>query len=204
MALSCPADFDVAALRDEVSAMYARVAAAPDGVFHFHRGPDYAAGMLGYDPAALARLPPAVTARFAGIGNPLAIRALEPGATVLDVGCGAGTDLLLAAFSVGFAGRAIGVDMLESMRACATAGAAACGLANVDVRAGEAVSLPVDDHSVDVVISNGVLNLLPEKAPAIDEIARVLKPGGRVQLADIVVGTELPEAALRDIDLWTG
>jgi arsenite methyltransferase len=204
MALSCPTYLDVAALRDEVSAMYARVATAPEGPFHFHRGPEYAARTLGYDRATLARLPVRVTERFAGVGNPLAIRPLEPGATVLDVGCGAGMDLLLAALSVGPTGQAIGVDMIEAMRACATAGAAACGLSNVDVRAGEATSLPLEDHSVDVVISNGVLNLVPRKAPAIDEIARVLKPDGRVQLADIVVGRELPEAVVRDIDLWTG
>jgi arsenite methyltransferase len=204
MALSCPADLDVAALRAEVRAMYERLAAAPEGQFHFHRGPEYAARTLGYDRALLARLPADVTARFAGVGNPLAIRPLEPGATVLDVGCGSGTDLLLAALSVGPTGQAIGVDILEMMRACATAGAAACGLSNVELREGDATSLPLEDESVDIVISNGVLNLIPRKAPAIDEIARVLRSGGRVQLADIVVGKELPEAVVRDIDLWTG
>jgi arsenite methyltransferase len=204
MPLSCPVDLDIRALRSRVGAMYTRVAAAPDGEFHFHRGPEYAARTLGYDRALLARLPAAVTARFAGVGNPLGIRPLESGATVLDVGCGAGTDLLLAALSIGPHGRAIGVDMLESMHAYAAAGATACGLCNVDVRLGDVTSLPLEAESVDVVISNGVLNLTPAKAPAIDEIARVLRPGGRVQLADVVIGAALPEAAVRDIDLWTG
>ena len=188
----------------EVSAMYARVATAPDGEFHFHRGPDYAARMLGYDPQELERLPAEVTARFAGVGNPHAIAALRVGATVLDVGCGAGMDLLLAAGHVGPTGRAIGVDMTFAMRAQATAGALACGLTNVEVRGGNATELPVDGRSIDVVISNGVLNLVPSKDRAIAEIARVLKPGGRVQIADIVIGEELSESALRDIDLWTG
>ena len=188
----------------EVSAMYARVATAPDGEFHFHRGPDYAARMLGYDPLELERLPAEVTARFAGVGNPHAIAALRVGATVLDVGCGAGMDLLLAAGHVGPTGRAIGVDMTFAMRAQATAGALACGLTNVEVRSGNATELPVDGRSIDVVISNGVLNLVPSKDRAIAEIARVLKPGGRVQIADIVIGEELSESALRDIDLWTG
>lgn len=204
MALTCPIDFDVATLRTEVQSMYARVATSPDGDFHFHRGPQYATERLGYDPAEVAALPGDVVASFAGVGNPHAIGSIESGAVVLDVGCGAGTDLLLAARRVGPRGRAIGVDMTEAMRARARAGAAACGLRNVDVREGDATRLPVEDASIDVVISNGVLNLVPDKTRAIAEVARVLKPGGRVQIADIVIGEELPESALRDIDLWTG
>jgi ubiquinone/menaquinone biosynthesis C-methylase UbiE len=204
MALTCPVDLDVTALRREIGAMYARVAAAPDGQFHFHRGPEYAVQMLGYDRQALAQLPVEVTARFAGVGNPHAIEPLPSGATVVDVGCGAGTDLLLAAVKVGPTGRAIGVDMTLTMRECAAAGAAACGLGHVDIREGDATALPVDDESADVVMSNGVLNLVPAKARAIGEIARVLKPGARVQLADIVIGLELAETDLRDVDLWTG
>ena len=115
MGISCPVDLDVARLRAEVQSMYTRVAAEPDGQFHFHRGPEYAAGRLGYDRAELARLPASVTASFARIGNPHLVQPLEPGATVLDMGCGAGTDLLLAAFHIGPEGRAIGVDMTESM-----------------------------------------------------------------------------------------
>jgi ubiquinone/menaquinone biosynthesis C-methylase UbiE len=138
------------------------------------------------------------------VGNPHAIAPLPPGATLIDIGSGAGTDLLLAAFHVGPQGRAIGVDMTAAMRDRARRGAAACGLVHVEVREGEATALPIDGESVDVVISNGVLNLVPEKRAAIAEIARVLKPGGRVQIADIVLGVELPEDARQDIDLWTG
>jgi arsenite methyltransferase len=204
MPLTCPVDFDVKNLRAEIQSIYARVAAVPDGEFHFHRGPEYAAAMLGYDPTELASLPPAVTSSFAGIGNPHAIGPIPEGSVVLDVGCGAGTDLLLAARRTGPRGRAIGVDMTEPMRARAIEGAAACALANVEVLAGDATQLPVETGSVDVVISNGVLNLVPEKRRAIAEMARVLNRGGRIQVADIVIGEMLPESALCDVDLWTG
>jgi SAM-dependent methyltransferase len=204
MALTCPIDLDVDGLRSEVQTMYSRVVAAPDGEFHFHRGPGYAAARLGYGAEELASLPLEVTSSFAGVGNPHAIGRIPEGRVVLDVGCGAGTDLLLAAMRVGPKGRAIGVDMTEAMRARAAAGAATCGLTNVDVRDGDATSLGVATATVDVVISNGVLNLIPDKHRAIAEIARALKPGGRVQIADIVIGEVLPDEAMRDIDLWTG
>src|SRR5262245_65055055 len=200
----CPVDLDKARLRAEVQTMYARVAAAPEGAFHFHRGPAYAAARLGYDETELAALPLEVTSSFAGVANPHAIGAIAAGAVVVDIGCGAGTDLLLAARRIGSTGRAIGVDMTEAMRARASVGASRCGLTHVEVRAGDATHLPVDDAIVDVVISNGVLNLVPEKERAVAEIARVLKAGGRVQLGDIVIGEVLSDEALRDIDLWTG
>ncbi|MGH9383710.1 MAG: methyltransferase domain-containing protein [Vicinamibacterales bacterium] len=204
MRLSCPVGLDVLTLRRDVNAMYARMAEAPEGAFHFHRGPEYATRTLGYDADALSRLPIEVTARFAGVGNPHVIAPLRPGESVLDVGCGAGTDLLLAALRVGSKGAAIGVDVSYAMCAHAAHGAAAIGLTNVNVREGDATTLPVDDRSVDVVISNGVLNLVPEKERAIAEIARALKPGGRLQIADIVIGQPLPESVINDIDLWTG
>src|SRR5262245_27602203 len=132
--------------------MYSRVAAAPDGEFHFHRGAAYAASMLGYDASGLAALPADVTSSFAGVANPHLVAALTTGATVVDIGSGAGTDLLLAARHVGGSGRAIGVDMTEAMRQRASAGALQCGLSNVEVRAGDATQLPVDTASIDVVI----------------------------------------------------
>ena len=204
MAIACPIDLDTLKLRAEIQSIYARVATEPSGAFHFHRGPEYAATRLGYDAAELAKIPRTVTESFAGVGNPHAIGPLPAGATIVDIGSGAGTDLLLAAVHVGPTGRAIGVDMTEAMRERARRGAAACGLTHVDVREGEATALPVETESVDAVMSNGVLNLVAEKQTAIAEIRRILKPGGRAQIADIVLGVELPEEARRDIDLWTG
>ena len=204
MAIACPIDLNTLKLRAEIQSIYSRVAADPSGEFHFHRGPAYAANRLGYDSAELAMLPGTVTESFAGVANPHAIAPIPAGATVVDIGSGAGTDLLLAARQVGPTGRAIGVDMTEAMRDRARRGAAACGLSHVDVREGDATALPIEAESVDVVISNGVLNLVADKRTAIAEIQRVLKPGGRVQIADIVLGVELPEDARRDIDLWTG
>ncbi len=204
MAVTCAVDLDTQLLRSEISKVYSRVAAEPDGQFHFHRGPVYAAEFLGYDPAELAALPPECTASFAGIGNPHAIAPIHPGECVLDIGCGAGMDLLLAARRVGPAGRAIGVDMTPAMRELALACAARAGLANVEVRLADATALPLPDASADVVISNGVLNLVPEKEKVFAEIVRVLRPGGRLQLADIVLEAELGEDVRRNIELWTG
>lgn len=204
MAITCPVDLDTQLLRSEVSKIYSRVAADPDGDFHFHRGPAYAAEFLGYDAVELAALPLECTASFAGIANPHMIAPILPGETVLDIGCGAGTDLLLAARRVGPSGHAIGVDMTEAMRDRARASAAAAGMTNIEVRQADAVALPLPDASVDVVISNGVLNLVPEKEKAFVEIRRVLRPGGRLQLGDIVLDADLGEDVRRNIDLWTG
>lgn len=204
MAITCPVDLDTLRLRAEIQSIYARVATDPAGAFHFHRGPAYAADMLGYDAEALATLPSGSTASFAGVANPHRIAPIPSGATVVDIGCGAGMDLLLAARAVGPRGRAIGIDMTESMAERARTGARAAGLDNVDVRLGDASSLPVESGSVDVVISNGVLNLTPDKEIAFGEVLRVLRPGGQFLYADIVVASELSEAIRRNIDLWTG
>jgi len=204
MATSCPVDLDTVRLRAEISTIYARVAADPGGDFHFHRGPTYAADLLGYDAAELGSLPADATASFAGVANPLAIALLAPGETVVDIGSGAGMDLLLAARRVGPTGRAIGVDMTPAMIERARGAARAAGLDQVEIRQGDAQALPLDDASIDVVISNGVLNLTTDKLEAFGEIWRVLKPGGRLQLGDIVVESELSEGIRRDVDLWTG
>jgi SAM-dependent methyltransferase len=204
MAVACPVDLDTGRLRHEIQAIYARVATDPSSEFHFNRGPAYAAERLGYDANALAALPAEATASFAGVANPLRMAALPPGATVVDIGCGAGMDLLLAASAVGATGRAIGIDMTEPMAERARAAARALGFAHVEVRAGDALDLPVNSESVDFVITNGVLNLAPDKRQAFDEVFRVLKPGGQFLYADIIVAHELSESIRRDIDLWTG
>ena len=203
MAVTCPIGFDAKRLRSEVSEMYARVAAEPSGDFHFHRGPDYAANLLGYSRTELAQIPNESTDSFAGVANPFSIHDISPGETVLDVGCGAGMDLLLAARKVGPTGLAIGIDMTPAMLERASTSAKQMGLSNVNCREGDAEALPVDSETVDTVISNGVLNLTTDKTQAFSEIFRVLCQGGRLQLADIAVETELSEGIRNDIDLWS-
>lgn len=210
MAANCPIGFNVDSLRSQVRETYDRVARDPNGQFHFHRGPVYAHEYLGYDADELAELPEECTTRFAGVGNPLRIGDTDPrigglreGETVLDHACGAGTDLLLAARRIGPTGKAIGVDMTPAMRDCATAAAQLAGLGEiVEIRAGYFENLPVEDESIDVVISNGVVNLAPDKRQVFHEIYRVLKPGGRLFLADVLVKRELTLDARSNPDLW--
>jgi len=204
MAIACPTGLNTAVLRAEISGIYGRVADEPGGDFHFHRGPVYAAEFLGYDARELAALPPGCTASFAGVGNPFAIGPIHTGEAVLDIGCGAGMDLLLSAKRAGASGCSIGVDMTDAMLERARKSAADAGLGQVELRRGDATALPVADGDVDVVTSNGVLNLVPEKARGFAEIRRVLRPGGRFHLADIALDVELPEEARSNIDLWTG
>jgi arsenite methyltransferase len=204
MTISCPIDLNTATLRSEISSVYGRVAIAPDGDFHFHRGPAYASEFLGYDPAELELLPAECTASFAGISNPLAIGPIHTNETVVDIGCGVGMDLLLAATRVGPRGKAIGIDMTDAILERARASAVACGMGQVDVRKGDATSLPVETACADVVISNGVLNLVPEKEQAFQEIARILRPGGRLYLGDIAVDAPFSEDVRRNVDLWVG
>ena len=205
MARSCPAGFDGERLREQVRVTYERVAEAPHGEFHFHRGAVYAASVLGYDAGELARLPHKATARFAGVGNPLAIGPVAAGETVLDHACGSGTDLLLAARRVGPGGQAIGVDMTPGMRRAAVQAAEEAGLSQiVEVRAGVYEALPIADASVDVVISNGVVHLAPDKDAVFAEVRRVLRPGGRLLLADVVLARELPLATRSNPDRWAG
>lgn len=204
MAVTCPVDLDTIRLRQEIQSIYARVATDPSGAFHFHRGPAYAAERLGYDAEALAAIPSSSTESFAGVANPHRIKPIPTGATVVDIGCGAGMDLLLAATAVGPTGRAIGVDVTEAMAECSRNGARVLGFGHVEVRLGDALALPIDSGSVDVVISNGVLNLTPDKNLAFGEVFRILKPGGEFLYGDIVLGEELDESLRRDVDLWTG
>jgi arsenite methyltransferase len=197
------AKVDRARLRRQISEKYTEVAREPRNGFHFKTGRPLAK-MLGYGDADIDRLPVGTVESFAGTGNPFSMGALRPGEFVLDVGCGAGFDTLQAAQTVGPGGRVIGVDMTEAMREKTLAGARRLGVTNVVVRDGFMEELPVDDGSIDVVISNGVVNLTPDKEGVLREIFRVLKPGGRIQIGDIVVHREVPQAAKDDIDLWSG
>jgi SAM-dependent methyltransferase len=198
-----PAKVDREQLRQQIQAKYTDVALEPEQGFHFHTGRPLAA-MLGYSNADVDALPASAVESFAGTGNPFSLGALRTGETVLDIGCGAGFDSLIAARQVGPAGTVIAIDMTEAMLAKTRAGAAEVGLGNVDARLGFAESLPVKDQTIDVVISNGVVNLCPDKVQAMRVIWRVLKPGGRFQIADIIVHKEVPQDAKDDINLWSG
>lgn len=194
---------DIVELREAIRGEYATVARTPEQGFHFHTGRRLAR-LLGYDDAWLDGIPEGTLASFAGTGNPFRLGTLQPGERVVDVGCGAGLDSLIAARMVGDEGSVIGVDMTPDMLAKARGSGAEAGRANVTFRDGYAETLPVPNGWADVVISNGVLNLVPDKAAALKEMARVLKPGGRVQIGDILVQRPVPQSAKRQIDLWTG
>jgi arsenite methyltransferase len=197
------AKLDVDTLREAIREEYVEVATNPEKGFHFHTGRPLAC-MLEYADEWLEGIPESSIESFAGTGNPFSLGELSPGERVVDVGCGAGIDSLIAAKKVGPEGRVIGVDMTPSMLEKARDAAKETGLENVEFREGYAEELPVDDGWADVVISNGVLNLMPDKAAALEEMSRVLKPNGRLQIGDILVQKAVPESAKRKIDLWTG
>ena len=190
-------------LRQQIRAKYTDVALEPDKGFHFHTGRPLAA-MVGYADDDVDWLPSTAVESFAGTGNPFSMGWLAEGQVVVDIGCGAGFDALLAARQVGPQGLVIAVDMTQAMLDKTRAGAGALGLGNVDVRHGFAEELPVESESVDTVISNGVINLCPDKMAVMREVFRVLRPGGRFQIADIVVHKEVSQDAKDDIDLWSG
>jgi arsenite methyltransferase len=199
--IDAPVDVDV--LRSEIQKTYTEVSSQQDGEFIFPTGRGWAQE-LGYPEPELSRVPDASVESFAGVANHWLLGRLEPGQTIVDLGCGAGTDLLIAAQMVGPEGRAIGVDMTPAMIDRARASARAMGLDNVEVHEGLIETLPLDDASVDVVISNGVIDLIVDKDAVFAEIDRVLKPGGRLQIADVVIHKEVSEDARKRIDLWTG
>ena len=194
---------DPEALREQVRAKYRAVAVDPHATFHFHTGRRLAA-RLGYDTEVVDRLPDRAVESFAGVGNPFSLRRLEPGERVVDVGSGAGFDSFIAAGQVGDTGSVVGVDMTPEMLEKSRETADALGLGNAEFREGLAERLPVEDGWADAVISNGVINLCADKKAVFEEIRRVLRPGGRLQFADIANGRPVPPEALRDIDLWTG
>jgi arsenite methyltransferase len=194
---------DVGLLRSEIRKTYAAVSQQPDHDFIFPTGRAWARD-LGYPADLLGRVPEGSTESFAGVANPFSLGVLERGERVLDVGCGAGTDTLVAAQMVGAEGRVTGIDMTPEMLAKARASAAEMGVDNVEFVGGDAESLPFSDESFDVVISNGVIDLIPDKDAVFSEIYRVLRPGGRIQIADVTIERPVSEEGKRNIDLWTG
>lgn len=193
---------DPVVLRKEVQSKYRDVAKNPAGEYHFHTGRRLAR-RLGYDPAAVERMPDSAVESFAGVANPFSLRSLEPGEKVVDAGSGAGFDCFMAARQVGPRGKVIGVDMLPEMLDKSRATAERMDLKNVEFRQGILEEIPVEDGWADVVISNGVINLCADKKRVFGELWRVLRPGGRLQFGDIANGKPVPESAVRNIDLWT-
>jgi arsenite methyltransferase len=201
--MSTPPPVDIDVLRDEIQKTYASVSEHQEDEFIFPTGRAWAED-LGYPADFLEAVPEATVESFAGVANHFVLGDVDEGETVLDLGCGAGTDLLIAAQMAGPSGRAIGIDLTPSMVERARQSAAEMGLDNVEIHEGLIERLPVRDESIDVVISNGVIDLVPDKDAVFSEIKRVLKPGGRLQIADVVIHRAVSEEAKRDIDLWTG
>jgi len=194
---------DLDQLRKEVREKYREVAADPTGTYHFHTGRAHAL-RLGYPASPLDQLPDDACEAFAGVGNPFYWGGPQPGERVVDLGSGAGMDSFLAALWTGSKGSVIGVDMTPEMIDRSQTMSAKHGFENVEFRQGLIEELPIEDGWADVVISNGVINLCPDKLGVYREIFRILRPGGRMTVADICLERPVPEEALRDIDLWTG
>ncbi len=195
-------ELDVQLLKSEIKKTYSSVSEEPDRDFIFPTGRAWAED-LGYPPE-LAGVPSAAVESFAGVANPWELGRLAPGERVLDLGSGAGTDSLIAAQMVGEKGHVTGIDMTPQMLAKARAAAAEMGASNVEFVESEAESLPFPDESFDVVISNGVIDLVPDKDAVFAELFRVLAPGGRIQIADVTIQNPVSAEGRRNIDLWTG
>ena len=189
-----------AVLKDEIIRMYQDVADNPGGEYHFFHGRE-AADLFGYDPAWLDRAPAGAVASFAGVGNPHLRSAIQPGETVVDLGSGAGLDAIIASWSTGASGKVIGVDLNPSMCLKAQAYAAATGF-RMECHQGRMEDIPMPDASADVVISNGVINLSFRKRKVIEELFRVIKPGGRLSITDIVSAKQLSQSIVNDPKLW--
>jgi arsenite methyltransferase len=201
-AMAVEVAIDTALLKREIKKTYAAVSQEPGTDFIFPTGRAWAED-LRYPPE-LAAVPDAAAESFAGVANPWELGRLEPGERVLDLGCGAGTDSLVAAQMVGPEGRVTGIDMTPEMLDKARSAAAELGVGNVDFVEGEIEELPFPDESFDVVISNGVVDLVPDKDAVFSELHRVLRPGGRIQIADVTIQNPVSEEGRRNIDLWTG
>lgn len=187
-------------LKDEILRMYQEVAENPDAEFHFYHGRE-AAELFGYDPDELDRAPKGAVESFAGVGNPHLRANIQPGETVLDLGSGAGLDAIMASRRVGPSGTVIGIDLNPAMCDKASRHVQESGT-EMECRAGRMEDIPVDDDSVDVIISNGVINLSFRKRRVMEEMFRVLKPGGRISITDIVSGKQLSQNIVNDPKLW--
>jgi SAM-dependent methyltransferase len=195
-------EIDLDLLKSEIQKTYSAVSQEPDRDFIFPTGRGWAED-LGYPPE-LSQVPETAAESFAGVANPFSLGRLAPGERVLDLGCGAGTDSLVAAQMVGSSGNVVGIDMTTAMLAKARRAADELGVTNADFVEGEVESLPFPEESFDVVISNGVIDLVPDKDAVYSEIYRVLAPGGRVQIADVTIQSPVSAEGRRNIDLWTG
>jgi len=189
-------------LRHQVREKYRAVAAAPEDHFRYPVGRESAQG-LGYPPEWLERIPAEVVDRFVGVGNPFDVARPEPGQRVLDLGCGCGMDVFVASILVGETGSAVGLDMTEEMIHRGRLAAKDWSPRNVSFEIGNIEELPFDDRAFDLVLSNGVLNLVPDKDRAFREIARVLRPGGRFAAADLLVVDTIPDELLASKDAWS-
>jgi len=200
--MAVEADIDLDLLKSEIKKTYSSVSQEPERDFIFPNGRAWAED-LGY-PDELANVPESAVESFAGVANPWTMGRLAAGERVLDLGSGAGTDSLVAAQMVGAGGRVTGIDMTAAMLVKARSAATAMGVSNVEFVEGEAERLPFSDASFDAVISNGVIDLVPDKDAVFAEVYRVLAPGGRMQIADVTIQNPVSEEGRRKIDLWTG
>ncbi|VTU01470.1 Methyltransferase type 11 OS=uncultured Nitrospirae bacterium MY2-3C GN=LW2_0120 PE=4 SV=1: Methyltransf_31 [Gemmataceae bacterium] len=189
-------------IKDKIRQRFVKVATDPTAPQRHPSGPA-SAKKLGYDPAEIDALPAVVTESFAGVGNPLGLHEVRLGDTVVDIGCGAGVDSILAARKVGPSGRVVGVDMTAEMVKKAAANAVAAGATNAEFHQGEADRLPVGDGAADVVLSNGVFNLCLDKPKVLAEVFRVLRPGGRVQMADVLLGEAVTDEQVEKKGAWS-
>jgi arsenite methyltransferase len=189
-----------AVLKDEIINMYQEVAENPEGEFHFYHGRQ-AAEMFGYRADWLGRAPADSVASFAGVGNPHERSELQPGETVLDLGSGAGLDAIISSWAVGPTGKVIGIDLNPAMCLKAQAHAAQSGT-TMECHEARMEDIPQPNASVDVIISNGVINLSFRKRKVVEEMFRVLKPGGRISITDIVSAKQLSQSIVNDPKLW--
>ncbi|MGI9538991.1 MAG: methyltransferase domain-containing protein, partial [Miltoncostaeaceae bacterium] len=195
------AELDEDLLRDRVAELYTGFTSVPAEDLHFEIGRGLATA-LGYSPTDLGLVPDTAADAFAGVGHHIDLADLADGEDVLDIGVGSGTDAMIAAHRVGSGGTVVGVDPTEAQADRTRAATEEAGVRNLSVRSGRAEALPVDDASTDVVMSNGVINLVPDKDAAFTEIARVLRPGGRVALSDIVSEQPIGARARCNVNLW--